>query len=95
MRCYFLRGAHICAVELLTDASDEAAINQAKMLFEKRKMEFAAFEVWDRARFVYRHPSLPPKYTVTPDAPAVRNAPPARPPLPHPEAETPTIEKAK
>lgn len=63
MRCYFMRGAHIGAVELLTDASDEAAISQAKALFEERKKdEFAGFEVWDRARFVYCYPEPPPSY---------------------------------
>ena len=56
MRCYFFRGGHIRAVELLTGTSDEAAINEAKTLFERRRKEFADFEVWDRARLVYRDP---------------------------------------
>ncbi|GEM_PF-1828621 len=73
MRCYFMRGGHIAAVELVTDDSDEAAINQGKALFEQRRQEFAGFEVWDRERFVYRHPSLPPKYTASPDAGAAGN----------------------
>lgn len=56
MRCYFMRDGHIGAVELLTDASDVAAIAQAQALFEERKNKFAGFEVWDRARFVHRYP---------------------------------------
>ncbi len=72
MRCYLLRGGHICAVELLDGPSDAAVIDQARALFEKRKKEFQGFEVWDRARFVHRHPPLPPKYTTTPDAPTPR-----------------------
>lgn len=65
MRCYFLRGGHICAVELLADASDEGAITQAKTLFEKRQKEFERFEVWDRSRLVYQHPGLPSKHAGT------------------------------
>lgn len=57
MRCYFLRHGRIGAVELLTDASDERAIAQARELFETRKSEFEGFEVWDRTRFVLRHPA--------------------------------------
>lgn len=71
MRCYFLRGGHIAAVEVLADTSDAAAITQAKSLFEERAKEFESFEVWDRARFVYRHSSLPPRYTSSPEAPTV------------------------
>lgn len=55
MRVYFLRNGHIRAVEPLTDVSDEAAVEEARELFEKRKSEFEAFEIWDRARFVHRH----------------------------------------
>ena len=62
MRCYFLRGGHIGAVEVLTEEADEAAIKHAVALFENRKKEFEGFEVWDRARFVYRHPEPVPKY---------------------------------
>lgn len=56
MRGYFLHNGRISAVELLTDASDEAAVRQAHALFEKRKDEFESFEVWDQTRFVHRHP---------------------------------------
>lgn len=59
MRCYFMRNGHIGAVELLTDSSDAAAIEQAQALFEQRKDKFAGFEVWDRARFVHRYPRDP------------------------------------
>ena len=63
MRCYFMRDGHIDAVELVTDASDEAAIKQAETLFEERKKNgFTGFEVWDCARFVRGHPEPPPKY---------------------------------
>jgi len=60
MRGYFFRNGHIHAVELLTDASDDAAIQQARELFEKRrgKDEFESFEVWDRARFGHRYRPL-------------------------------------
>ena len=57
MRCYFMRDGHIAAVELLSDASDAAAIAQALVLFKERQDKFAGFEVWDRARFVYRFPA--------------------------------------
>ena len=56
VRCYFLRDGHIVGVELLTDASDEAAIEEAEALFADRKDKFAGYEVWDRARFVHRFP---------------------------------------
>ncbi|MGH6968865.1 MAG: hypothetical protein ACREEL_07425 [Stellaceae bacterium] len=62
MRCYFLRDGHIGAVEMLTDESDAAAIAQAAALFDARQDKFSGFEVWDHARFVHRHPPLPPKY---------------------------------
>ena len=55
MRCYFLRNGHIHAVELLTDVSDKAAVEQAREPFEKRNGEFEAFEIWDRTRFVHRY----------------------------------------
>jgi hypothetical protein len=63
VRCYLMRDGHIGAVELVSDASDEAALAEAKALFAKRNDVFSGFEIWDRARFVHRHPPLPPKYT--------------------------------
>ena len=63
MRCYLMRNGRIGAVELVTDASDEAAIKQAETLFEQRKDRCYGFEVWDRARLVYRYPDRAPKHT--------------------------------
>jgi len=58
-----MRHGHIGAVELVTDASDEAAIKQALGLFETRGKEgFVGFEIWDRARLVHRHPQSLPKF---------------------------------
>lgn len=62
MRCYFMRNGHIGAVELVTDASDSAAITQAEVLFAKRQDKFEGFEIWDRTRLVHRHPVALPKY---------------------------------
>lgn len=57
MRCYLMREGHIGAAEILTDESDTAAIKQARAVFDKRyKDTYSAFEVWDRARLVYRYP---------------------------------------
>ena len=63
MRCYLMRHGHIGAVELVSDASDAAAIKEATGLFETRSKEgFAGFEIWDRARLVHRHPQSLPKF---------------------------------
>ncbi|MGH6990676.1 MAG: hypothetical protein ACREE3_12330 [Stellaceae bacterium] len=56
MRCYFMRDGHIAGVELLSDVSDTAAIAEALVLFKERQDKYVAFEIWDRARFVYRFP---------------------------------------
>jgi hypothetical protein len=57
MRCYFLRNGHIAGVEILPpELSDKDAIARAHALSAKRKGPFDGFEVWDRARFVFRHP---------------------------------------
>lgn len=57
MRCYFLRGGRIAGVEILPlGLSDEDAIARAHTLASKRKGPFDGFEVWDRARFVFRRP---------------------------------------
>ncbi len=66
MRCYFFRRGHIAAVEMLKAGSDEALVEEARALFEKRKMEFEGFEIWDCARFIYRCPELPPSYRSAP-----------------------------
>jgi hypothetical protein len=56
MRCYFLRDGHIAGVEVLPPGiSDEDAIARAHTLSAKRKGSFDGFEVWERARFVFRH----------------------------------------
>ena len=56
MRCYLYRAGHIVAVEILAAGSDDALIQQARAAFEPRKHEFDGFEIWDRARFIYRFP---------------------------------------
>jgi hypothetical protein len=56
MRCYFMRGGHIEAVEELTGLSDEEAIAKAHALFSERKHTFEGFEVWNRTRVLLRHP---------------------------------------
>lgn len=68
MRCYLLRSGHIAAVEVLKDGSDETVIDQARTLFENSERDYEGFEVWDCARFVYRHPELPPAYRSAPMA---------------------------
>lgn len=65
MRCYFVRGGHIVGVETLSAATDDALIAQSRTLFEARKNAFDGFEVWDRARFVYRYPEPAPSYART------------------------------
>ena len=50
MRCYFMRGGHIAAVELLDAKSDEEAVEECRAIFEEGKSKFEAFEVWDRTR---------------------------------------------
>ncbi len=56
MRCYFMRGGHIAAVELLDVKSDEEAIELTKALFEVRKSKFEGYEIWDRARKIAEGP---------------------------------------
>jgi hypothetical protein len=56
MRCYFVRGGHIAAVEILDVKSDEEAVEKCAALFEELKSKFDGFEVWDRGRAVFRHP---------------------------------------
>jgi hypothetical protein len=55
MRCYFLSGGHIVAVEILDGLLDEAAVAKAHELYAERKALYEGFEVWDRARVVIRH----------------------------------------
>jgi hypothetical protein len=56
MRCFFMRGGHVAAVELLEVKSDEEAVEKCKALFEERKSKFEGFEVWDRARKIAEGP---------------------------------------
>ena len=56
MRCYFMRGGHIEAVEVLAGLSDDQAIAKAHALFSERKLLFEGFELWDRTRVLIRHP---------------------------------------
>ena len=58
MRCYFMRGGHIEAVEELPGLSDEEAIAKAHALFSERKHLFEGFELWDRTRLIIRHPEV-------------------------------------
>jgi len=57
MGCYFLKNEVIRAVEVVRCASDDAAIEHALKLFEKRKNEFGGFELWDGNRLVHQHPA--------------------------------------
>ena len=52
MRCYFLRGGHILAVEELTGLSDKEAIEKAHVLVSERENPVGAFEVWDQRRVI-------------------------------------------
>jgi len=58
MRCYFVKGGRITAVELLSQTTDDGLIAEARELFEMQGQPRGAegFEVWDDARFIYRYP---------------------------------------
>jgi hypothetical protein len=56
MRCYFMRGGRIEAVEELAGLSDDQAIAKAHALFSERKQKFEGFELWNRTRVIIRHP---------------------------------------
>jgi hypothetical protein len=56
MRCYFMRGGRIEAVEELAGLSDEQALAKAHALFSERKHKFEGFELWNRTRVIIRHP---------------------------------------
>lgn len=58
MRCYFLRGGHIVAVEELTGLSDNEVIVKAQVLFSESEVRVGAFEVWDQTRVIVRHPPI-------------------------------------
>jgi len=57
MRCYFLKNEVIRAVEVVRCASDDAAIEHALQLYERRKAEFGGFELWDGNRLVHQRPA--------------------------------------
>jgi D-serine deaminase-like pyridoxal phosphate-dependent protein len=62
MQCYFQRDGHLAGVEILPlGLSDEDAIMRAHTLVSKRKRPLDGFEVWDRARFIIKHPDLTAK----------------------------------
>jgi hypothetical protein len=56
MRCYFMRGGRIEAIEELPGLSDEQALAKAHALFSERKHKFEGFELWNRSRVIIRHP---------------------------------------
>ena len=56
MRCYFMRGGRIEAIEELNGLSDDAALAKAHALFSARKHSFEGFELWNRSRVIIRHP---------------------------------------
>jgi hypothetical protein len=60
MRCYFMRGGHIFGVEELPNLSDSKAVEKAMALFKLRGDEVDGVELWDRSRFIMRHPPAPP-----------------------------------
>jgi hypothetical protein len=49
-----MRDGHIAGVRELPGLSDEAAIEKAKQIFVEEGASFDGFEVWERARFLYR-----------------------------------------
>jgi hypothetical protein len=61
VRCYFMRGSRIEAVEILSSTNDEDRVAEARGLFEAVGSKWGAqgFEVWDGPRFVYRFPPTP------------------------------------
>jgi hypothetical protein len=58
MRCYFMRRGHIAGVEPIPGLSSEETLVRARELFAERQEAhgYDGFEVWDLARFLFRHP---------------------------------------
>ena len=58
MRCYFLRGGHIVAVEELPGFSDAEAVEKASWLFaaRRRMYDLDRLEVWKRTQFIFQYP---------------------------------------
>ena len=56
MQCYLMKGGHIVSIkELPTLLADEEAVEQCRLAFEGRPEYLDDFEVWHRARKIYRH----------------------------------------
>lgn len=71
MRCYFLCNNRIAGVEVLPlGLSDEEAVVRAHTVASKRKGPIDSFEVWDRARFIFRKPLSPETPATVPPQPA-------------------------
>jgi hypothetical protein len=67
MRCYFLRGGQIAGVNMLPRGlSDQDALGRAKTESLKRRGPIDGFEVWDRARLIFRRlgPAGPGRWTI-------------------------------
>ena len=59
MRCYFMKGGHIAAVEILEGLTEPEAIEKSKSLFAKTGNKFDGFELWDGARVIMQHNKMP------------------------------------
>jgi hypothetical protein len=56
-----MKGGHIVNVEMLTDLSDQEAIEKSHDLYAAtRRGQYDGFELWDRARVVIRHEGQKP-----------------------------------
>jgi hypothetical protein len=64
MRCFFMRGGHIQAVEELPGLSDEEAVEKARQMFDERKAarNYDGFEVWFLDRMVIQCPPVQAKF---------------------------------
>jgi hypothetical protein len=52
-----MRDGHIVAVEELFGLTEEEAVITAHKLYLERGSSYEGFEVWDRTRFLLKHPS--------------------------------------
>jgi hypothetical protein len=68
VRCYFMRGGHIAAVEELPGLSDEEAVQKGRELFEARRTQdaFDGFEIWKLSEMLIQHPPPNPSAEVIP-----------------------------
>jgi hypothetical protein len=61
MRCYFMRGGQIAAIELLDRAlGDDAAVRQAASMFIAQMGKFERYEIRDKHRMISRFTDAPP-----------------------------------